>query len=270
VEYTQILYEASEGIAIITLNRPEKLNAFTNQMVLEWTDAIEKARDDDEVRVVIITGAGRGFCSGMDVTAEAAGLGVLGTQSEGSAAERRNSLRYTVHRVARALTLLDKPYIAAVNGAAAGAGMDMASMADIRFASETARFGMSYVRVGLIPGDGGAFFLPRIVGVSKALELIWSGDIIDAAEALRIGYVSRVYPSDRLMEETRAFAMTLASGPAVAIQLAKRLVYRSAEVTLDQALDLAQSAMALASSTEDAREGPRAFAERRPPEFRGR
>src|SRR5205807_8826666 len=132
------------------------------------------------------------------------------------------------------------------------------SMADMRFAAEGARFGMNYVRMGLIPGDGGAFFLPRIVGMARALEIIWSGEMFDATEALRIGYVSKVFPAEQLVAETRAFAAKIAQGPAVAIQLAKRLAYRSMEVSLDQALDLAQSAMAIASSTEDAREGPRA------------
>ena len=267
MDYTEIQYDVSERIATITLKRPEKLNAFSTKMVLEWEDAIEQARDDEAVSAVIVTGAGRGFCSGMDVAAEAGGSGVLRT-TEGPAS-RRNSLRYTVHRVARALMLLDKPYIAAVNGAAAGAGMDMASMADMRFAAEGARFGMNYVRMGIIPGDGGAYFLPRIVGMAKALEIIWGGEMFDAAEALRIGYVSKVFPADTLIAETRAFASRIADGPAVAIQLAKRLAYRSADATLDQALDLAQAAMAIASSTDDAREGPRAFTERRKPNFQG-
>src|SRR5579875_836729 len=262
VEYTEILYEVGDdGVAVLTLNRPEKMNAFSTTMITEWVDAIERARDDDNVRALILTGAGRGFCSGMDVQAEARGHGVL--HSEEGPAQRRNSLRYNVHRVARALQLFDKPYIAAVNGPAAGAGMDMASMADIRF-------GMAYVRMGITPGDGGAVCPPRIVGLAKALELIWTGDMIDAQEALRIGYVSRVYPPERLLPETRAFAARLAEGPAVAIQLAKRLVYQSSEVGLHQALDLAQYAMVIAQSTEDAKEGPRAFAEKRKPQFKGR
>ncbi len=143
-------------------------------------------------------------------------------------------------------------------------------MADMRFASDGARFGMAYVKVGIIPGDGGAYFLPRIVGMAKALELIWTGDLFDAQEALRIGYVSKVFPAEKLLDETRAFAERLAQGPAVAIQLAKRLAYRSMDATLEQALDLAQSAMVIAQSTEDAKEGPRAFAERRTPNFMGR
>jgi enoyl-CoA hydratase/carnithine racemase len=268
MDFREVAYDVDDGVATIRLNRPERLNAFTPLMLEEWTNAIDLARDDDRVRAVVVTGSGRGFCAGMDVGQEIAGEGVL--HGESGPAERRNSLRYTVHRVPRALQLLDKPYIAAINGAAVGAGMDMASMADIRFASQTARFGMAYVKMGIVPGDGGCFFLPRIVGLQKALELIWTGDLFDAEEALRIGYVLRVYPPDSLLSETQAFAKRLAEGPAVALQLAKRLVYQGMEVGLDQALDLAQSAMTIAQSTEDAREGPRAFVERRPPRFQGR
>lgn len=268
MEFDEIRYDVRQGVATITLNRPERMNAFTNQMLDEWARAIELARDDEAVRAVIVTGQGRGFCAGMDVKQEAEGAGVLrGTLSP---ADQRNQLRYSVHRVPRALQLLDKPYIAAINGAAVGAGMDMASMADIRFAADSARFGMTYAKMGIIPGDGGAFFLPRLVGVQKALELIWTGELFDAQEALRIGYVLRLYPADSLLSETQAFAQRLADGPAVAIQLAKRLVYRGLEVGLDQALELAQSAMVIARSTEDAREGPLAFVERRPPRFQGR
>ncbi|MGI8553066.1 MAG: enoyl-CoA hydratase/isomerase family protein [Dehalococcoidia bacterium] len=268
MDYQEIVYTTSEGVATIALNRPERLNAFTNRMLDEWTDAIEQARDDSDVRAVVLTGNGRGFCAGMDVGQEAAGEGVL--QSASGPSSRRNSLRFSVHRVPRALQLLDKPYIAAVNGAAVGAGMDMASMADIRFAAEGSRFGMAYVRMGIIPGDGGCFFLPRLVGLQKALELIWTGQRFDAQEALRIGYVLRVYPGEQLLGETQAFARQIAEGPGVAIQLAKRLVYRSLETDLDHSLDLAQNAMVIAQSTEDAREGPRAFVEKRTPRFQGR
>ena len=269
MDFEEIQYQVEAGVATITLNRPEKLNAFTRRMLDEWEVAIETARDDDGVHVVVLTGSGRGFCSGMDVGQQAAGRGIIGDGTSGPA-QARNGLRYTVHRIPRALQLLDKPYIAAINGPAVGAGMDMASMADIRFASESARFGMAYVNMGIIPGDGGCYFLPRIVGLQKALELVWTGQMFDAQEALRIGYVLRVYPPDLLLDETLAFARRIAEGPAVAIQLAKRLVYRSVDASLDQALDLAQSAMVLAQSTEDAREGPRAYVERRAPRFLGR
>ncbi|MHB8574887.1 MAG: enoyl-CoA hydratase/isomerase family protein [Dehalococcoidia bacterium] len=268
MDFQQILYDVADGIATITLNRPERLNAFTPVMIDDWARAIELARNDDAVRAVLVTGQGRAFCAGGDVGSERAETSVLRTSL--GPADRRNNLRYSVHRVARALWLLDKPYIAVVNGAAVGAGMDMASMADMRFFSDTARVGMAYVKVGIIPGDGGAYFLPRIVGVAKALDLIWTGDLIDAEEALRIGYATRVYPADSLLAETRAYAAKLAEGPAVAMQLAKRLLYRSLDVSMDAALDLAQSAMVIAQSTEDAKEGPKAFAEKRPPQFQGR
>ncbi|MXY36559.1 MAG: enoyl-CoA hydratase [Dehalococcoidia bacterium] len=267
VDYQHILYDVADGIATITLNRPERLNAFDNLMLSEWRDAIERSDADRDVRVIILTGAGRGFCSGMDVAHETAGEGVLRTEE--SVAERRHSLRNSVHHIPRALVQLEKPYIAAVNGAAVGAGMDMASMADIRFASERARFGMGYVRMGLIPGDGGAYTLPRIVGTAKALDLIWSGELIDAQEALRIGYVSEVCPPEELLDRTREFAQKIARGPATAIQLAKKLVYRSANLTFDEHLDFAQMAMTLAQSTEDAKEGPLAFTEKREPNFKG-
>jgi enoyl-CoA hydratase/carnithine racemase len=175
-----------------------------------------------------------------------------------------------VQRIPRLVSIMEKPYVAAVNGAAVGAGMDMASMCDMRFASDAARFGMTYVRVGLIPGDGGCYFLPRIVGMAKALDLIWSGRIFNAQEAFDMGYVNAVVPPDELMSYTRDYAARLVKGPAVAIQQAKRLAYRSQELSLDAALDLAQQAMFIAQSTEDSREGPRAFAEKREPEFKGR
>jgi enoyl-CoA hydratase/carnithine racemase len=168
------------------------------------------------------------------------------------------------------VALLDKPYIGAINGAAVGAGMDMASQCDIRIASEQARFGMSYARVGLIPGDGGCWYLPRIVGLAKALEMIWTTDVIDAQEAQRIGYVSKVVPADKLLEEANALARRIVDGPAVAIQLAKRLVYRGLDGTLLESLEQAAHAMAIVQSTEDAREGPRAFTESRSPKFTSR
>jgi enoyl-CoA hydratase/carnithine racemase len=270
MDFETIIYEKEDGIATITLNRPERMNAFNDTMIDEWARALEDARRDPNVLVVILTGAGRGFCSGADLRAESGVAEV--SQSEGTvrASDRRNWLRDGVQQVPRQVALLDKPYIAAVNGAAVGAGMDMASQCDIRIASESARFGMTYARVGIVPGDGGCWYLPRIVGVAKALELIWSADVIDAQEGLRIGYVSRVVPADSLMEETRAFAKKLAAGPAVAMQLSKRLVYRGLDTGILEHLEAAQQAMAIAQSAEDAREGPRAFSESRAPNFASR
>lgn len=264
--YEAILYDVAEGVATITLNKPERLNAFDDQMLIEWADALHKADQDRGVGAIIITGAGRGFCSGMNVAAEAGGSGVLRTQS--TVADRRHSLRDRVHPIPRALIQLEKPYIAAINGAAAGAGMDMATMADIRFASSTARVGMTYVRMGLIPGDGGTYTLPRIVGAQKALDMIWTGKMITAQEALEMGYLLAVYEPDELMPKVTEYARRIAKGPGVAVQLSKKLVYRSANISFDEHLDIAQMAMFVAQSTEDAREGPKAFVEKREPQFK--
>jgi enoyl-CoA hydratase/carnithine racemase len=221
VSYEQIIYTKDDGVAIITLNRPQVLNAFTPIMIDEWVQAIEATKVDPEVRAVIVTGAGRGFCSGADVRSFREREHTDGNP----VVDGRYWLQHSVHRVPLALRTLDKPYIAAVNGPAAGAGMDMASMADLRIASETVRFTMSYVNVGIVPGDGGCYYLPRIVGVARALDLIWTGRTMDAQEALQIGYVSQVVPPDQLMETVMTYAKKLAKGPQVAIELAKCLVY---------------------------------------------
>ncbi|MGK2966735.1 MAG: enoyl-CoA hydratase/isomerase family protein [Tepidiformaceae bacterium] len=265
--YESVAYDITDRVATITLNRPERLNAFDDEMLAEWRDAILRADRDQGVGAVIITGAGRGFCVGMNVKAAAQGEGILSTTPDMQV--RRQSLRNGVHPIPRALIQLEKPYIAAVNGPAAGAGMDMATMADIRFASTTARLGMTYVKMGLIPGDGGCYTLPRIVGTSKALELIWTGEMITAEEALRIGYLTAVYEPDELLPRVHEFAAKIARGPDVAVQLAKKLVYRSQELTFDAHLDVAQMAMTVAQGTEDAKEGPRAFVEKREPQFKG-
>jgi len=266
MEYQAILFEIEDYVATITLNRPERMNSFSEELLSEWADAIIRCQDDDDVRAVIVTGAGRAFCAGADL--RATGEGDVLMQDHGPG-ERRNSLRYSVHRVPQALEYLDKPYIAAINGAAVGAGMDMASQADIRIASDGARFGMSYVNVALIPGDGGAWLLPRLVGKQKAFELIWSGELFGAEAALEMGYVMKVVPHDTLMEEAMAYAKKLAAGPPVAIQLAKQLIKRSENLSFVEGLNAAQHAMTIVQSTEDAKEGPAAFREKRPPNFTG-
>ena len=263
MSYEEILYDVEGHVATITLNCPERMNSFSDTLLTEWADAITKSAQDENVRAVIITGTGRAFCAGANLKARAEEDKVLRTDS--SPVERRNGLRFTVHQVARALHLLDKPYIAAVNGAAVGAGMDMCSMADIRIASDKARFSMSYVNVGLIPGDGGAWLLPRLVGLQKAAGTSLVGRAVRCGEkALEIGYLSKVVPHDDLMDETRAYAEKLAAGPPIAMQLTKRLVYRGLTSSFLEAMDAAQAAMTLAQTTEDAKEGPRAFVEKRP------
>jgi enoyl-CoA hydratase/carnithine racemase len=260
--YKDIIYTVEDYIATITLNRPESLNAFSDNMLNEWADAIESAKPDPKVRVVVVTGAGRGFCSGMDVRG-AANRGEMPPLYA-----RRNYMRLGVHKIPRALESLDKPYIAAINGPAAGAGMDMASMADIRVMSDLARVGMTYVRMGIPPGDAGCYFLPRIVGIAKALELIWSGRMIDAEEARRIGYVSQVFPHDQLMAKTREFCRQFTQAP-VATQYAKRLVWRGIDMFRNINLEMAEMAMLINSTSPDTREGPRAWTEKREPQWTG-
>lgn len=258
-----LLFKVEQGIATITLNRPDKRNAFNLEMIEAWTAALHACRDDDAVRVVVMTGAGKAFCSGGDVG------GMADTASETPLSNKDRLWRH-IHRVAFALEDLDKPVIVAVNGVAAGAGMDMALLGDIRFAAQSAKFAESYVKMGLVPGDGGAYLLPRIVGTAKALELLWTGDVIAADEAERLGIVNKVLPDDELMAFTYQFARRLADGPSIAIRLIKRAVHQSARLDLRTSLDLVSSHMAVVKASEDHKEAARAFAEKRAPQFKGR
>lgn len=269
-EHQDVLYDVSDHIATITMNRPERLNALSADLMAGLAEYLHRATTDDDVRVVILTGAGRGFCSGADISSgQAIGAGRAQADRPPSIADRRYNMR-SVQAIGRAVQALDKPYIAAINGGAAGAGLDLASMADIRYAADSAKMTQAYSRNAIIPGNGGCYFLPRILGMAKALELLWTSRTFTAEEALAMGYVSRVVPSENLMNETRAFAAELAAGPPVAIQYMKQLAYKSQDVDLDTSLRMAQWMQTIASSTEDAREGPLAFREKRAPTFQGR
>ena len=255
-----------DGVALARLNRPEKKNALSEEMLRELAHGLHEAQDDPVVRVFVITGAGDAFCSGGDLGRRAK----EGESAEPTPLARKNRLQQGTHKVALAVEQFDKPLIAAVNGAAAGAGMDMALMCDLRFAASSARFSEAYIRVGLIPGNGGCYFLPRIVGAAKALELLWSGEFVGAEEALRIGLVNRVYEDGQLMEETLAFAARLANGPPVQQRLIKKLLYQSLNTDLRTSLEMVSSHMAIVQSTRDYREAIEAFKEKRPAKFEGR
>lgn len=259
---SELLFKIDNGIATITLNRPEKLNAFTNDMLNDWVEALKTCRDNPDVRVVILTGAGRAFCSGGDVKN-------MGDRGEPTPLERKNNLWRNIHRIPKLLEEIDKPVIASLNGLATGAGLDMALMCDLRIAADIARFAEFYIKVGIVPGDGGAYYLPRLVGTSKALELLWLADFVDAQEALRIGMINKVVPAEQLEEETYKWARKLADGPSVAIRLTKRAVYQSIRTDLNTHLDLISSHMAVVTATEDHREAVEAFREKRNPNFRG-
>ena len=259
-----ILFEVSERVATITLNRPDKLNAFTIEMIDLWADRLEESIGRDDVHVIVVTGAGRAFCAGGDISL------LMQARSGGGAVERRAELAEHVHRIPRALALTDKPVIAAMNGTATGAGLDLALMADIRFAAASAKFAETYVRLALTPGAGGAYFLQRRVGIAKAFELFWSGDFIDAAEAERIGLVNRVVPDAELMAHTMKFAQRLASGPTLAIRATKRLLRETAEGDVLAALNLSSTTYGMLATSADHAEAVDAFLAKREPKFSGR
>lgn len=257
-----LLFEVDEGVATITLNRPEKRNAFNREMIQAWLAALAECETRDDIRAVILTGAGnQAFCSGGDV-------GDMDRREARGPWSTKDYLWDAIHKIPLALERIDKPVICALNGSATGAGLDMALMCDMRFAAEGARFGETYIKVGLVPGDGGAYFLPRLVGLSKALELLWTGDLVDAAEAERIGLVNRVYAPNQLLPETKEFAQRLAAGPSRAMRLTKRLVYQCQRTDLRTSLDLVSSHMGLVTQGDEHQEGVKAFLEKRAPAFR--
>ncbi len=259
----QLKFEVgADKVAVITLNRPEKLNAFTPEMREAWLVALEECRTSNQVNVIVITGTGRAFTSGGDV-------GKFDDSAQESPADMRDRILDT-QRLALKFDEIDKPLIAAVNGLATGGGMDIALMCDLRFAAKSARFAETYNRIGMIPGAGGAYYLPRVVGLSKALQMFWSSDFVEAEEALRIGLVDEVHPDELLMEKTLAFAARIAGHPNLALRLTKKIVQQGLDTDLRTALNLAASSMPIVRSSEDHREAVAAFKEKRKPKFTGR
>jgi len=253
-----LLFEVEDRIATITLNRPERKNAFTFEMTDAWAKALLECRDRDDVAVVIVTGSGDSFCSGGDIADMKGRTGQLPGQ-------RKEELSRRVQRVPLALEDLDKPVLCALNGVATGAGMDMALMCDIRYAAESARLAETYVRVGLVPGAGGAHFLPRLVGVAKALELFWTGDFVDAREAERLGLVNKVLPDGELMPFVRGVAAKIAKAPPASVRLIKRAVTQGMRNDLRTNLDLISSHYAVATAAPEHREAVEKFLARAKP-----
>lgn len=256
-----MLYSMQKNIAVLTINRPDARNAFSPEMIGMWRDYLKEAGDNDAVNVIVVTGTGDTFCSGGDIRDMAEG--------KLRSWDMKRFLWEGVHRIILTLEDIDKPVIAAINGAAMGAGMDMAIMCDIRVSSDRAKLGESYIQMGLVPGDGGAWFLPRLIGVSKALELFLTADVLDAGEALSLGIVNRVVPHENLMEETMKLASRIAQKPPLAVKMMKRAVYQGTTSTLRSHLDYISSQMSLLSETYDHAEAARAFLEKRKPVFTG-
>ena len=257
-----MLYRTEGNVAILTMNRPEAKNSFSPEMLTLWRQFLEEAKSDNQVRVIVVTGKGDTFCSGGDIREMAEG--------RLRSWDMKKFLWEGVHRIIFALEDLDKPVIAAINGAAMGAGLDMAIMCDLRVCSDRAKLSESYILLGLVPGDGGAYFLPRLIGIGKALELLLTGDILSPREALEIGLVNRVVDHDRLMEETMTLAERIANKPPLAIRMVKRAVYQGQTSTLRSHLDYISSQIALLSETQDHQEAARSFLEKRKPIFEGK
>ena len=260
---SDLQYEVTNRVAWIRLNRPEQKNAFTLEMIDAWARHLQEAAADAQVGAIVVTGNGGSFCSGVDLAV------IEDLQKRGDALAWKTLLWDRIHRIAFALERLDKPVIAAVAGTAVGAGMDMALMCDMRFAGRSARFCEGYIRIGAVPGDGGCYFLPRLVGTAKALELFLSGDFIDAEEALRIGVANRVYDDAELEAQTQRFAEKIVGHSPIALRMIKRAVYQSRDADLRTALDMISSHMGVVQTTADAQEAFSAFREGRRPRFTG-
>lgn len=260
---SNILYEQEGPIVVLTLNKPEIRNAISDMDMIESIVAsVERINADSSVRAVILTGAGKAFSSGGN-------LNNIREVAKLSPVEIRNWYLRGIQRIPLALYNLEVPIIAAINGAAIGAGCDLACMCDIRIASQSAVFAASFVKLGITPGDGGAWFLPRVVGQSKANELVFTGDSIDAAEAFACGLVSKVVQDEELMDEARALAKRIAVNPGHALRMTKRLLREAQQSRLETQLELSAGMQAIAHGTADHKEAVSAFLEKRPPRFTG-
>ncbi len=254
-----VLRTIERGVLTLTLNRPEVLNAFNRSLAAELVAGLAEAADNPAIRAVVITGRGRGFCSGQD----------LGATTPGGGATIADVVREMYNPLISAMRELPKPIVASVGGVAAGAGMSLALAADLRIASASAKFVYGFSGIGLAPDSGASYFLPRIVGMARALELALLCGEIDAEQALHLGLVTKVVADEELAQETDLLAARLAGGPTVAFGLTKRVIYEGSTGALSDALEREALYQQLAAETDDFQEGLRAFAEKRPPRFAG-
>jgi len=261
--YQQVAVEIDGAIGTVTLNRPDKLNAFTVEMVEELQAALGRLAGSEAVRAIVVTGAGRAFCAGADV-----GLlqRLIETRDEASGRRLVDGMR----GVSAIMREAPQPVLASLNGVAAGGGANLALGCDLRIAADTAQIGQVFMKIGLHPDWGGTFFLPRLVGPAKALELLLGAELVDAAECVRLGLVNRVVPAERLAEATREWARAIAAAPPLAVRRAKAAVYRSERATLDEMLTCELDAQLACFASADGKEGIAAFFEKRPPHFTGR
>ncbi len=259
-------FDIEDGVGWIVLNRPEARNAMNAEMREAYLAALARCSDDADIRAVVLTATGKGFCTGADLSGSRAATGAAGPAHPGAT----RAAMQPSQRVIRALWDLEKPIVAGVNGVAAGLGAHLAYACDLVIASEEARFIEVFVRRGIALDAGGGFLLPRHIGLHKAKELVFLGDELSAADAERLGLVNRVVPAAELEPTLRAWARRLADGPTFALGLSKRLLNRSLQADMDTLFAEEAFSQALASNSEDMREGIRSFMEKRPPAFKGR
>lgn len=256
----QILYDVTEGVGTVTLNRPEAMNAFGGTMREDVLRLLRQAEGDSRVRCVVITGAGKAFCAGGDI----ASMAELQAREDTAVISQRMDVGADVVHLLRAMP---KPVIAAINGAAAGAGLNLALACDMRLAAESAKLSASFVKIALVPDWGGTYLLTRLVGTAKAMELMMTGDRLTAADALRLGLVNRVIADTAFREQAMSFARQLASGPIATLAHIKRATYLGATGHLSESLATEAQAQTSLFLSDDAREGMRAFLEKRSPRF---
>jgi 2-(1,2-epoxy-1,2-dihydrophenyl)acetyl-CoA isomerase len=265
MELIDLKYEVSDFIATITLDRPEVRNAYSDGMIESLVRSLDEAERDDNVRCVIITGSGSAFSGGGDLKLMQEHAGMF----EGDPVHLRSSYLRGIQRIPRRLARFEKPVIAAINGPAVGAGLDLACMCDLRIAADGARFGSTFVKVGLIPGDGGAYLLARVVGFPRALDLVLTGRMIDTFEAERIGLINEIAVDLDVIALARKRARKIVANAPLAVRLAKSAVYQSWDLGLDGALNLAATYQSIVQNTADHDEGVNAVLAGRPPVFKG-
>lgn len=259
-----LLVEKTEGVCVITLNRPDKLNAFNDELSFQLIDALKEAEKDANVRAVVITGAGRGFCSGQD----------LANRKFSDATESRPSLAESIRRRYNPMVIrirrMEKPVIAAVNGVAAGAGSSLALACDLRVVADNANFIQSFSKVGLVPDSGATFILPRLLGATRAFELMLTADKFDAKQAFEMGIVNKLVPQEKVLEEALNWAKQLAKGPSKAFGLTKRAVNAAIFPDLEERLEYEAQMQEIAGRSDDFQEGVTAFLEKRQPAYSGK
>ena len=261
--YETVIYEKNGGVATISLNRPDKLNAFNGTMHEDLHDALDSAASDDEVRCVVLRGEGRGFSAGADLRSEDL------SRDDGEAPDLGAYLRRTFSPSVRRISEMEKPVLASLHGPVYGAGLGLALACDLRLAAESAKFSVAFVKIGLMPDAGVSFFLPRVVGLGRAMELSMLGEAVDAEEALRIGLVTKVVPDEDIEEETTSLAGSLAAMPTVALAKIKNSLYASFEADLATVLEAEAEGQSECGYTSDHTEGLAAFFEKRAPDFTG-